>query len=44
VNPAACANLGCDYACEMEPDQDGGHCEACGTKTMQSARVLAGLV
>jgi hypothetical protein len=44
VNPAICINPGCEYTAEMEPDQDGGHCEECGTKTVQSALVLAELI
>lgn len=44
VSPAICVNDGCDYTCEMEPDQDQGHCEICGTGTMKSALILAGLI
>ncbi len=44
VSPAICINPGCAYTAEMEPDQDGGHCEECGTKSMQSALVLAELI
>jgi hypothetical protein len=44
VSPAICLNDGCDYTAEMEPDQDQGWCEACGTNTVASALVLAGLV
>jgi len=43
VAPAICMNDGCEYTCEMEPDQDAGHCDECGTNTMQSALVLYGL-
>jgi hypothetical protein len=42
VCPAACIN--CSYTTEMEPDQDRGHCENCGTNTVVSALVLAGLI
>ena len=42
--PAICMNLNCDYSTEMEPDQDQGYCEACGSNTVQSAAILAGLV
>lgn len=44
VCPAICMNVGCDYTAEMEPDQDRGWCEVCGTNSMQSALVLAGII
>jgi hypothetical protein len=44
VSPAICMNEGCSYTCEMEPDQDRGWCEECGTNSMKSAFVLAGLI
>ena len=44
VCPAICMNDGCSYTCEMEPDQDAGWCEACGTNSVKSALILAGLV
>jgi hypothetical protein len=44
VRPAICMNDGCDYTAEMEPDQDRGWCEVCGTNSMKSALVLAGLI
>ena len=44
VSPAICLNEGCDYTCEMEPDQDAGYCEECHTNTMTAAPVLAGLI
>jgi hypothetical protein len=44
VCPAICMNDGCDYTSEMEPDQDRGWCEVCGTNSMKSALVLAGLI
>jgi hypothetical protein len=44
VNPGICVNSWCDYTAETEPDQREGHCEACGTKTVQAALVLAELV
>jgi hypothetical protein len=44
VSPAICMNEGCAFACEMEPDQDAGYCEECGTNTMKAAPVLAGLI
>lgn len=44
VCPAICMNDDCDYTCEMEPDQDRGYCEVCGTNTVASALILAGLI
>jgi hypothetical protein len=44
VSPAICTNDDCDYTTEMEPDQDCGFCEACGTNTVASALVLAGII
>lgn len=44
VSPAICVNPGCDYTAGMEPDQRRGHCERCGTGTVQAAPVLAGLI
>jgi hypothetical protein len=44
VSPAICTNEHCDYTAEMEPDQDCGYCEACGTNTVASALVLAGVI
>jgi hypothetical protein len=37
VSPAICVNEGCDFTCEMEPDQDAGYCEECHTNTMVAA-------
>jgi hypothetical protein len=44
VSPAICMNEGCDFTCEMEPDQDAGYCEECHINTIKSAPVLAGLI
>ena len=44
VSPAICLNDGCDYTTEMEPDQREGWCEACGTNTVASALILAGMI
>jgi len=44
VSPAICMNEGCDFTCEMEPDQDAGYCEECHTNTMKATPVLAGLI
>jgi hypothetical protein len=37
-------NEGCDFTCEMEPDQAAGYCEECHANTMKAAPVLAGLI
>ncbi len=44
VSPAICMNEGCNFTCEMEPDQDAGYCEECHTNSMTAALVLAGLI
>ena len=44
VCPAICITENCSYICEMEPDQERGWCEACGTNTVQSALILAELI
>jgi hypothetical protein len=44
VCPAICMNEGCDYTCEMEPDQTEGFCEECQTGSMKSALVLMGFI
>ena len=44
VSPAICMNDGCDFTCEMEPDQDRGFCEECKTNSMKSALVLAEVI
>ena len=44
VCPGICTNKDCDYTTEVEPDCRGGHCEECGTQTVRSALVLAGMI
>jgi hypothetical protein len=44
VVPGICLNPGCDYTTEVEPDQRQGWCEICGTTTVRSGVVLAGLI
>ena len=44
VCPAICMNEGCNYVCEMEPDQDRGWCEECHTNSMKAASLLAGVI
>jgi predicted RNA-binding Zn ribbon-like protein len=44
VAPGICMNPGCTYSTEYEPDQRKGWCEECGTPTVRSALVLAGII
>jgi hypothetical protein len=44
VSPCICTNDGCEYTTEVEPDQDRGWCEVCGTNTVKSAPILAGII
>lgn len=44
VSPGIRTNDGCDYTVEIEPDQDRGWCKSCGTNTVKSALILAGLI
>lgn len=44
VCPGICTNADCDYTCEVEPDQTQGWCEECGTNTVKSALILAGVI
>jgi len=44
VCPGICVNKGCDYTCEVEPDQEAGWCEECETNTVKSALILAGII
>jgi hypothetical protein len=44
VCPGICTRPGCDYAVEIEPDQDEGWCEECHERSVQSALILAGIV
>ena len=44
ISPGICVNPECNYTVEVEPDQRRGWCEACGTQTVRSALILAGLV
>ena len=39
-----CTNPDCDYTTEVEPDSSSGYCEICGTQTVQSCLVLAGMM
>lgn len=40
--PGICTNDGCGYTTEVEPDNDQGYCENCGTQTVKSGLFLAG--
>lgn len=44
VVPGICMNPGCNYCGDVEPDQDHGHCEFCGTQSVRSALSLAGMI
>lgn len=44
VVPGICMNEGCDYSTNVEPDQRGGWCELCETKTVESCLSLAGVI
>jgi len=39
-----CTNKGCEYTTTVEPDQGQGFCEECGTQTVASALILAGMI
>ena len=36
ICPAICMNEGCSYTSMMEPDQDEGYCEDCGSNTLMA--------
>lgn len=42
--PGICTTPACSFTAQYEPDQDAGWCEECGTQTVTSAFVLAGLI
>jgi hypothetical protein len=44
VVPGICMNPGCTYSTEVEPDLCTGWCEECGTRTVRSGIVLAGIL
>jgi len=44
ISPGICMNAECDYTTEVEPDSQEGYCEVCGTQTVKSALILAGLI
>jgi len=44
VTYGICVNRGCDFTCQVEPDQSEGYCENCNTNTVKSSLVLAGII
>ena len=44
VVPGICMNRNCDFTADYEPDQREGWCEECGTGSVRSGLVLAGLI
>lgn len=44
VSPGICMNEKCNYTTTVEPDQAKGYCEICGTQTVQSALIIAGII
>lgn len=44
VSAGICTMPNCDYTTDVEPDARGNPCEVCGTRTVQSALVLAGII
>ena len=44
VCPGICRTKGCDYTCEVEPDQMEGWCEECSKGSVVSGLVLAGVI
>jgi len=42
--PGICMNSGCDSTYYYEPDSTTGYCESCGTNTVKSCMVLAGII
>jgi hypothetical protein len=43
TSPGICRE-GCGYTTQIEPDSETGWCEFCGTNTVVSAAVLAGIL
>lgn len=43
VVPGICLNCK-EYTCGVEPDSSEGWCEECGTNTVQSCLVMAGII
>lgn len=43
IVPGICMNENCDYTTDVEPDCRKGHCELCGTKSVESCLSLEGI-
>ena len=44
VSPGICTKPDCGGTIEVEPDQDRGWCPVCGSNTVMSALILAGII
>lgn len=44
ICPSVCMNPTCDFITDMEPDQDAGYCEECGTNSVKSLMILLGVI
>ena len=44
VCAAICIRDDCDYATEMEGDQERGYCEGCGHNTVVSCLIILGII
>ncbi|MEP0313224.1 hypothetical protein [Hyphomonas sp.] len=44
ISPGICIKDDCDGTIEVEPDQDKGWCPDCGSNTIASALILAGII
>lgn len=44
VCPGICTKKDCNYSTDVEPDCRGGYCEKCGSQSVRSALVLAGII
>lgn len=44
VAPGICTNVDCRYSTTVEPDQQHGYCDECGTQTVASILVLMDLI
>jgi len=44
VAKGICVNPSCNYTIDVEPDQQEGYCEECGTNTVKSCLVLAEMI
>ena len=42
--PGICMNPDCDFTADYEPDQREGWCEECGTGSVRSGLILAGMI